>query len=41
MSVRGTIGGTIGATASVVRHIRWWLDWQARPNPAGGARGIE
>ena len=41
VSVRETIGSTIGATASAIRHLGWWLDWHARAKPTDGCRGIE
>jgi len=41
MTVRGTIGSTLGATASAIRHLGWWLDWHARAKPTGGCRGVD
>jgi hypothetical protein len=41
VSVFGSIERTIGATASALRHIGWWLDWHARAKPTDGGRGIE
>jgi len=38
VSVRETIGNTIEATASALRHIGWWLDWHARAKPTDGGR---
>ncbi len=38
MSVRRTIGRTIGATAAAVCHLGWWLEWHSRSSPTGGGR---
>jgi hypothetical protein len=38
MSPRRAIGTTIGAAAAAVRHVGWWLEWQARSSPASGSR---
>jgi hypothetical protein len=41
MSLRATIESTVAAGASVVRHLGWWLDWQARARPSDGGRVFE
>jgi len=41
VNFRGRIETTIGATASALRHIGWWLDWHARAKPSDGCRADE
>jgi hypothetical protein len=38
MSVRSTLGSTVVATASALRHIGWWLEWQTRARPTDCGR---
>jgi hypothetical protein len=41
MGVRTTLGGTVAATASAIRHVGWWLDWHARARATDACRSFE
>jgi hypothetical protein len=35
------LGGGVSAAGSALRHLAWWLEWQTRPHPTHGGRGIQ
>jgi hypothetical protein len=41
MSVRSSLGTTVAATASAIKHLGWWFEWHARARSTDGCRVSE